>query len=223
METAVNANTARTARERRVPARQARRMSNPTSSDEIATAATRSIACAWLTPRGPLTLRRNASTASTGPLHVDEDRAVGTVRDRADHAVPMGCLRDPRATVHALDAAAGDAVPVDEGGHRRRMPEPQKCVSPASDEDSSLSGSRWMPARGSRRVSEDVVQWVCVGRGRFGHRRDGWTFGQPGDRNLGWGQDSGWAHNACCWQGRHRSARRVSSPSGDHDQRGDDN
>jgi hypothetical protein len=53
-----------------------------------------------------------------GPnLHVDEDRAVGAVRDRADHAVPMGRLCDPRATVHALDAAAGDAVPVHARGH----------------------------------------------------------------------------------------------------------
>jgi hypothetical protein len=147
METAVNANTARTARERRVPARQARRMSNPTSSDEIATAATRSIACAWLTPRGPLTLRRNASTASTGPLHVDEDRAVGTVRDRADHAVPMGCLRDPRATVHALDAAAGDAVPVD---YRNLGPPTtwlQFRVSPALGKTRASRPSVWAQAR----------------------------------------------------------------------------
>jgi len=67
MDTAVNANTARTARERRGPARQARRISNPTRSGETASSAMRSTVWAWLAPRGPLTSRRNDSTAPTGP------------------------------------------------------------------------------------------------------------------------------------------------------------
>jgi hypothetical protein len=65
------------------------------------------------------------------PLHVDEDRAIGAIRDRADHAVPVRRLRDPRAVVHALDTAAGDAVPVHDRAHGKRMTSVQFCISPA--------------------------------------------------------------------------------------------
>ncbi len=50
-------------------------------------------------------------------LHVDEDRAIAAVRHGADHAVTMGRFRDPGAVVYALDAAAGDTVPVDNAAH----------------------------------------------------------------------------------------------------------
>jgi hypothetical protein len=47
-------------------------------------------------------------------LHVDEDGAVGTVRDSADHAVAIRGFHDPSAVAYALDATARDAVPVDQ-------------------------------------------------------------------------------------------------------------
>ena len=47
-------------------------------------------------------------------LDIDQDLAIDSVRDAADHAVAMGCLRDTRAVVHALDAAVGETLPVNE-------------------------------------------------------------------------------------------------------------
>jgi hypothetical protein len=47
-------------------------------------------------------------------LDVDEDRAIGPVSDGANNTVTTSGFRDSRAVVHALDAAARDALPVDE-------------------------------------------------------------------------------------------------------------
>lgn len=50
-------------------------------------------------------------------LDVDEDRAIGPVRDTADHAVTTRRLSDARAVVHTLDATARETMPVDEFAH----------------------------------------------------------------------------------------------------------
>lgn len=50
-------------------------------------------------------------------LDVDEDSAIGAVRDASDDAVPMGRLRDSRAIVHALDAPLRETMPVDYRTH----------------------------------------------------------------------------------------------------------
>jgi hypothetical protein len=50
-------------------------------------------------------------------LDVDEDRAVVAVGNAADHVMAMSRLRDSRAVEYSLDAAARNAVPVDERTH----------------------------------------------------------------------------------------------------------
>jgi hypothetical protein len=46
-------------------------------------------------------------------LDVNEDRAIRPVRNTADQAMPERRLRDSRAVIHALNATARDAIPVD--------------------------------------------------------------------------------------------------------------
>jgi hypothetical protein len=52
-----------------------------------------------------------------GALCIDEDGAIGPVRDRADHTVTTGRLRHSRPVVYPLDAAERKAMPMYERGH----------------------------------------------------------------------------------------------------------
>jgi hypothetical protein len=47
-----------------------------------------------------------------GALHIDENRAIGPVRDIADHAVATGRLYNSRSVVYSLDAPVRETVPV---------------------------------------------------------------------------------------------------------------
>jgi len=55
-------------------------------------------------------------------LHRDEDRAVGAVRHRADHAVAPGRLGHAHPVVHSLNPPGRDTVPMHDRAHGASKP-----------------------------------------------------------------------------------------------------
>ncbi len=58
-----------------------------------------------------------------GALHIDEDRAIGPVRDGADHTVTIGRFRHSRPVIYSLDASVRKTGLVYERVHEPSKPE----------------------------------------------------------------------------------------------------